>query len=144
MVTPSGRWGAVGVYRGLGSIASPHQHRFVARGRQYDDYLIAQNVDPKCINSTGHRWTPPERAPTEADMKKPRGGSWYTPELLTRYAILGNRQFAGSEDTGSAYVLTTGAHTPEFPEVEETMRDPSAEPPAGVHRGLGSIARPHA
>jgi len=41
-------------------------------------------------------------------MKKPRGGSWYTPGLLTRYAILGNRQFAGSEDTGSAYVLTTG------------------------------------
>ena len=55
-------------------------------------------------------------------MKKPRGGSWYTPGLLTCYAILGNRQFAGSEDTGSAYVLTTGAYTPEFPEVEETMR----------------------
>ena len=55
-------------------------------------------------------------------MKKPRGGSWCTPGLLTRYAILGNRQFAGSEDTGSAYVLTTGAYTPEFPEVEETMR----------------------
>jgi hypothetical protein len=36
-------------------------------------------------------------------MKKPRGGSWYTPGLLTRYAMLGNRQFAGSEDTGSAY-----------------------------------------
>ena len=64
-------------------------------------------------------------------MKKPRGGSWYTPGLLTRYAILGNRQFAGSEDTGSAYVLTTGAYTPEFPEVEKTMRDPSAEPPSG-------------
>jgi hypothetical protein len=63
---------------------------------------------------------------------------------MTRYAILGNRQFAGSEDTGSAYVLTTGAYTPEFPEVEETMRDPSAEPRAGVHRGLGSIAHPHA
>ncbi len=77
-------------------------------------------------------------------MKKPGGGSWYTPGLLTRYAILGNRQFAGSEDTGSAYVLTTGAYTPEFPEVEETMRDPSAEPRAGVHRGLGSIAHPHA
>ena len=54
-------------------------------------------------------------------MKKPQGGAWYTPGLLTRYAILRNRQFAGSEDTGSAYVLTTGAYTPEFPEVEETM-----------------------
>ena len=75
-------------------------------------------------------------------MKKPRGGSWYTPGLLTRYAILGNRQFAGSEDTGSAYVLTTGAYTPEFPEVEETMRDPSAEPRAGVCPWIGIHSRP--
>ena len=31
------------------------------------------------------------------------------PGLLTRYAILGNPGFAGTEATGSAYVLTTSA-----------------------------------
>ena len=34
----------------------------------------------------------------------------------------------------TSYVLTTGACTPEFPEVEETTRAPSAEPRAGGNR----------
>ena len=33
-----------------------HRRPRVARGRQYDDYLIFQNFDPKRVNSTGHRW----------------------------------------------------------------------------------------
>jgi hypothetical protein len=39
----------------------------------------------------------------------------HTPGLLTRYAILGNPRFAGTEATGSAYVLTTNALRPRFP-----------------------------
>jgi hypothetical protein len=78
-------------------------------------------VDRKLLETADVPCHPPqirdhdEQSADRTDIKKPRGGSWYTPGLLTRYAILGNRQFAGSEDTGSAYVLTTGAYTPEFP-----------------------------
>ena len=45
-----------------------------------------------------------KRPPTEPEAP---GRFLVHPEPLTRYATFGNRQFAGSEDTRSAYVPTT-------------------------------------
>jgi hypothetical protein len=43
-----------------------------------------------------------EQSADRTDMKKPRGGSWYTPGLLTRYAILGNTAMAVANITKRA------------------------------------------
>jgi hypothetical protein len=37
----------------------------VARGRQYDDYLIAQNFEPKLLTQSGHAVELHNKAPVE-------------------------------------------------------------------------------
>ena len=64
----------------------------VARGRQYDDYLIFQNFDPKRINSTGHRW----RYDKKGDDRSRRPSKAIT--LLNELAAAG----AEREETNSA------------------------------------------
>jgi hypothetical protein len=53
--------------------------------------------------------------------KEARGGSWYTPGLLTGYAIPGNRQFAGSVRIPAPRTYQQRAYTPQFPEGEQTL-----------------------